>query len=174
MRNLFFALGTIVILAFGLSILPLDKINWGRISVLPAATITVTGQAQGNVANQIATFNATVTTSNSDKKTAINDVNTKMTALINSVKNFGIAEADIKTEQVNVYQNQGMMPVRTGNGDWTASNSITITLHDVTKASLSDILNSSGATNVYGPNFTTNPDTTASDSDLLSKAVANA
>lgn len=197
MKNIFFALGTIVLLAITITILPIDKINWGRISILPAATITVTGSAQGNVANQLGTFSATVMVSNANKQTAVDSVNTKMTALIKAVKDFGIADSDIKTESVSVYQ----MPVRvpetgstgsgtsgsgattliypvppqvSGNGDWQASNSITITLKDITKASgLSDILNKSGATNVYGPNFTVD-NSTQSDTELLSKAVADA
>ncbi|CAN5289193.1 SIMPL domain-containing protein [soil metagenome] len=185
MRNIFFALGTILVLVVTVSILPVDKINWGRISILPAATITVTGSAEGTQTNQMATFNATVSSTNSDKATAVNKTNTSMTALIASLKNFGIADADIKTESVNVYQmpvavpqTQTMMypvpPQGTSNGDWQATNSITITLRDVSKASdLTDLLNKSGASNVYGPNLTVDPNSN-NDSALLSKAVADA
>ncbi len=192
MRNVFFALGTILVLSFAFTILPVDKINWGRVSILPAATITVTGSSQGNVANQIASFNATVISTDQTKQTAIDKVNKEMTVLIQSVKDFGIEDVDIKTESVNVYQlpidvpvPQTMMypipPQRTGGGssaqagDWQASNSITVTLRDVSKASaLTDLLNKSGTTNVYGPNLTTDSNTAAADADLLSKAVANA
>src|SRR6266478_8580476 len=104
MRNIFFAFGTIVLLVITVAILPIDKINWGRISILPAATITVTGTSEGSVANSQASFGATVTATNADKATAVNSVNTKMTTLIASLKTFGIADADIKTESVNVYQ----------------------------------------------------------------------
>lgn len=193
MRNVFFALGTIIILVVGVAFLPLDKINWGRISVLPAATITVTGSSQGDIANNQASFSAIVTATNADKQTAVNAVNSDMTALINSLKVFGIADADIKTESVNVYQmppsprpvpqtggTQTMMypypvpPVPSGSGDWQATNSISITLRDVSKASaLSDLLNKSGATNVYGPNLSVDAKN-LSDADLLSKAVADA
>src|SRR5258708_2282515 len=181
-KNFFFAVGTIVILAFAIPFLPIDKINWGRISILPAATITVTGTSQSDITNQTAGFSATITSTNADKQTAVNDVNTKMAALIKSVKDFGINDADIKTESINVYQQPQttiMMyptpPQRTGNGDWTASNSITITLRDVSKASgLSDILNNSGVTNIYGPSLTVATDQTANDATLLSKAVMDA
>ena len=62
-----------------------------------------------------------------------------------------------------------------GSGDWQASNSITITLRDVTKTSdLTDLLNKSGATSIYGPNLTTAVDTSAKDAELLTKAVADA
>lgn len=195
-KGIFLATFTIILLVIVVLYLPFSKINWGRISILPAATITVTGTAQSDVANSVATFGATVTATNADKQTAINTVNTKMTALITSVKNFGIADADIKTDNVSVYQLPQIVPLQgsagggtnvqtqiyplppvpaPGNGDWQASNSITITLRDVSKASgLSDILNNSGATNIYGPNLRTDTNTTATDTDLLSKAVANA
>jgi len=195
MRNVFFALGTILILGIFVVISPLDKVNWGRISVLPAATITVTGTANSDVANNQANFTATVTSTSADKQTAVNKVNSQMTDLIKAVKDFGIADADIQTQQVNVYQlpvspapvpqtangsgPQTLVypapPVRTGNGgDWQASNSISITLRDVTKASgLSDVLNNSGATNVFGPNLTVDQKN-MSDTDLLTKAVADA
>jgi uncharacterized protein YggE len=193
LKNVFFALGTVVVLAIVVTFLPLDRINWGRFSVLPAATITVTGSATGDVSNQKASFGATVMVTNADKQTAVDSVNSKMTALIDVVKNFGIASEDIKTQSVSVYQIPATpVPVRgttgssgastliypvppVGNGgDWQASNSITITLRDVNKASgLADLLQSSGATSVWGPNFTTG-DNTSADVDLLAKAVADA
>ncbi len=185
MRNIFFALGTIVVLVVTVTVLPISNINWGRISVLPAATITVTGTSQSDVANSEAMFGATVTITNADKATAVNAVNTKMTALISALKTFGIADKDIKTQTVNVYQMSSPGPQTLiypvppqgtgGNGDWQAMNSITITLRDVSKASgLIDLLNNSGATNVYGPNFNTGKNVSSSDADLLSKAVADA
>lgn len=201
-KGVFFAVGTIIILALAIPFLPIDRINWGRLSVLPAATITVTGTAQGDVSNQVAQFSATVTVSDNDKQKATDAVNTKMTDLIKSVKDFGVQDADIKTQQVSVYQQPPVYPlgastngagsgsapsgtaqtliypvppVRVGTGAWYASNTISITLRDVTKASgLSDILNNSGATNVYGPNFTTGVDNSVADADLLAKAVADA
>jgi uncharacterized protein YggE len=188
MKNVFFALGTILILGIFVSISPLNKINWGRISILPAATITVTGSAEGQTANQMATFGASVTATNANKDTATNTVNTKMDTLIKSLKDFGIADADIKTENLNVYQmatpnpqtgsTQTLIypvpPQTTGSGDWSATNSISITLRDVSKASaLTDLLNKSGATDVYGPNFSVDENFT-NDTDLLMKAMNDA
>lgn len=55
-----------------------------------------------------------------------------------------------------------------------ASNTIEITLHDVSKASgLTDILNK-GATNVYGPNLTVDPNNQTTGNDLLAKAIQDA
>lgn len=188
-KNIFFAVGTIVLLALCVALLPIDKINWGRISILPAATITVTGTAQSSQANQIASFNASITASNDDKQKATDEVNTKMTALISAVKNFGVPDADIKTQQISVYQQpapyvvQGqpqtqiypVPPINRRSGQWYATNSIEITLRDVSKASgLSDILNKSGLTNVYGPNLTVDPNDNKGDTDLLAKAILDA
>lgn len=174
------ALGSFVILLVILLVFPFGRINWGRISILPAATITVTGQAQGDVANQMASFTATVSVTNANKDTATSEVNTKMASLVQSLKDFGIAEADLKTQSINVYQNVQpeiliYPPVpRAGNDDWQASNTIEITVRDANKASeVSDILNKSGATNIYGPNLTTDPNNN-NDSELLTKAVEDA
>ncbi len=200
-KGLFFALGTVVLVSLLFNFLPVDRINWGRFSILPAATITVTGESQETSKNNVATYTATVTVTNANKDTATSSVNTKMTALIKAVKDFGIAEADIKTESVSVYQvskpyviqgdgSSGSTepaapapeartliypaPPQTANGDWQASNSITITLRDVNKASgLTDILNKSGATTVYGPNLGVDQ-LTQDETSLLSSAVADA
>ncbi len=180
-KNIFFAGGTIILLAVCVTLLPIDKINWGRISILPAATITVTGTSQGQEANQIASFNATVSVSSDDKQKAVDEVNSKMTALIAQVKNFGIPDADIKTQQVSVYQQpqpQTLIypapPIQNNGNEWQASNTIEITVKDVSKTSgLTDILNK-GATNVYGPNLTVDPNNKTADNDLLAKAIQDA
>lgn len=189
-KNLFFIVGTVVILLLAFLFFPIDRINWGRFSILPAATITVTGTATGNVANQKASFSATVSGTNSDKQTAINTVNNGMASLIKALKDFGLAESDITTAQITVYQQSTpvpvpmmgqtqttiypMPPIRTGgNGDWFASNMISVTLGDVSKASsVADILNKY-ATNVYGPNLSVG-DSPQADNDLLMQAVNDA
>jgi len=156
---------------------PWKNISWGKITIAPERTVTVTGYAESKVTNQIANFSAGVSAFNDKKEVAVNEINTKMTAIIAEVKALGVGDADIQTSQVNVYQMQEsvvssgrMMPaIDTGKvklGQWSASNSIEIVLRNVDKASeLTDILNKSGATNVYGPNFSL--DTSSKASDLL-------
>lgn len=146
------------------------------------STITVTGEAQSDQKNQIATFNASVTSSNDDKQKAVDETNTKMTDLIKSIKDLGIADDDIKTENISVYEQPSpypvpmMYPIRggTGSGAWAANNSITITVRDLTKVSnLADLLTKSGATNIYGPNYTVD-NTTNAQADVLAQAIENA
>ncbi|KKS94586.1 MAG: hypothetical protein UW68_C0029G0012 [Candidatus Collierbacteria bacterium GW2011_GWB1_44_6] len=159
---------------------PWGDITWGRVILKNEAVVTVTGYAESEEKNQVAMFSAGVTSINDNKDTAVNEVNTKMTALIMVVKNFGIDEADIQTQQASVYQMQeNLDPTLIGRGgvklgQWNASNTISITLRDVDKAGeLTDILNQSGANNVYGPNFQLDTSKKAEDK-LMGAAVADA
>src|SRR5258708_3967699 len=96
---------TIVFAVLVLYLFPWDKVHIGNNPLFPRSTITVTGEAQGSQKNQIATYNVTVSASNDDKTKATDDVNTKMTNIINGIKAMGIADDDIKTENISVYQN---------------------------------------------------------------------
>lgn len=181
MKKFLSLVGIIVVLIASCLLIPWEHVNWGKISILPASTITVTGEAKKDELPQIANFSASVTATNVDKQTAVNEVNTQMTKIIQAVKNFGIDTKDIQTQQVSVYQTkedrQEIMiypPIRSAKDVWQASNSISITLRDITKASdLTDLLQSSGATNVSGPNYSLD-DTTQAQADLLAKAIDNA
>ncbi|EKD53469.1 MAG: hypothetical protein ACD_61C00038G0003 [uncultured bacterium] len=157
---------------------PWGDITWGRIIMKNEAVVTVTGYAESDEKNQIAMFSAGVQAFNDDKDTAVNEVNKKMTEIIKLVKGLGVDEADIKTQQVNVYQMQESTtiypPTKVTLGQWSANNSIGITLRDVDKAGkLTDLLNESGATNVDGPNFQLDVSQKAGDK-LLGLAVADA
>ncbi|MDP4009529.1 MAG: SIMPL domain-containing protein [Candidatus Shapirobacteria bacterium] len=139
-------------------LLPWRNVNWGKISFIPAELISVTGEAKSQQKNQIASFTAGVNIFNDKKEVAVDEVNKKINELIDSVKKFGIPTEDIKTQNMSVYQQQDpMMPGQkrpTTQGQWVVNNSIEITLRDADKAQeLADLLNSSGANNVYGPNF---------------------
>ncbi len=121
-------------------------------------TVTVTGMAQSQKTNEIARFTAGVNAVNDNKEKAVAEVGEKVTALIQSVKQFGIADKDIQTQNMNIYQTQeqyyegGSQKQRLG--QWNVSNTIEITLREVGKAQeLTDLLSKSGANNVYGPNF---------------------
>lgn len=141
-------------------------------SLEPSASITVTGEAKKDELPQIANFSASVTATNVNKQTAINEVNTQMTKIIQAVKDFGIDQKDIQTQQVSVYQTkEERLSVK---DVWQASNSISIKLRNINQASaLTDLLQQSNTTNVYGPNYSLD-DTTQAQVDLLSKAIDNA
>jgi len=167
-----------IILLAGVFFLPWNQVRWGKIENTVPETTTVTGSADSQEKSQIASFTAGATAIKDDKQEAINEVNGKVEALVSSLKNFGIAEKDIKTENLSIYQDQETYyedgRQKTRPGQWRVSNSISITLHDVDKASdLAELLAAGGATNVYGPNFSLD-DTSQAEQDLLEQAIENA
>lgn len=170
MKKIIVGIVLVIIAAF---VLPWSRINWGMFSTEPAQTVTVSGEATSQQANQIASFSAGVMANNLDKNKAMDEVNTKVAALIAAVKNFGVSADDIKTQNLSYYQNPNDKGVQNP-GEWQVNNTIEITLRDVTKASdLSDLLAQSGATNVYGPNFQLDVNNKSAN-DLFGAAVNDA
>lgn len=172
------AIVVLVILFLGLFFLPISRINWGSIKWKQSETITVIGEASSVQKNQIATFNAGVDSVQSDKDKAIKEVNTKVGELVKALKNFGIAEKDIKTQNLSVYQQEETYyedgVSRSRKGQWRVNNSVEIKLREVDQSSeLVALLTSSGATNVYGPNFTFE-DTSSAEKDLFEAAMNDA
>jgi len=173
-------LGVLLVGVFltGCFLIPWRLVDWGRLQLSSPRTITVTGEAKTQEKSQIATFDAGVSAVNDNKETAINQVNEKIKAIIDAVKAFGIKDEDIKTQSLSVYQSEetyyeeGVQKSRPG--QWRVSNTITVTLRDIEKASdLADLLTRSGATNVYGPNFALE-ETQQAEESLLDEAIKNA
>lgn len=158
--------------------LPWSRIDWGKLQLSSSPSITVYGYAQNQERNQIAVFSAGVQAVNDDKQTAVDEVNNQIAKIINAVKDFGIDEADIKTQNMSIYQAQetfyedGRQKQRAG--QWHVNNTIEVKLRDVDQASeLADILVSNGSTNVNGPSFQLD-DRTSSEDALLEQAIDNA
>lgn len=178
---LFVFLGVLLagLVLIGVSLyIPWSSVDWGSFALKPARTVTVVGEARSQKKSEVASFSAGVNAINDSKEKAIAEVNEKVAAIIASVKEFGIKSEDIKTQNLNIYQNQetyyeeGRQKQRPG--QWNVSNSIEMKLHDVDRAStLADILGKSGANNVYGPNFTLDDDPAAADA-LFAEALENA
>jgi uncharacterized protein YggE len=167
-----------VILLAGAFFFPWQKINWGRLSLAPSETVTVIGTAKSQQKSQIATFTAGVNVTQDNKQEAIDEVNQKIKAVTDAVKEFGVKDEDIKTQNLNVYQREetyyeeGVQKVR--QGQWSVSNTVEIKLRDANRASsLATLLSKSGANNVYGPNFSVD-DTTQAENALLEEALNNA
>jgi len=172
-----FIIGLILVTAF---FFPWKNINWGIVTFATQKSIAVTGTSELKVSNQIASFSAGVTAYNDNKDIAIKDVNDKIASIITAVKTFGVGAEDIKTQSLSIYQNSDY--VYEGDrqkykpGQWNVSNTIDISLKDITKASdLATLLASTGATTVYGPNFSLDDKKTRdSEKALLSEAIADA
>jgi hypothetical protein len=176
--------GTLVLVAFASQWLPL---RWGSLELAPTATVTVTGQADGQQTSQVANFSASVTVNDADKQVATETVNQEMEQLVADLKAFGIPDQDLRTDSISVYEyNEPVReimilndsvppsPPQSGQPMWQASNTVSITLREIGRASdLATLLTNSGATNVYGPSFTVD-DTADLDRQLLVEAMADA
>jgi len=164
-------IGTLILVLILVLVVPWNKVNWGRVTWQPAEVVTVNGEAKSQEKNQIANFSAGVMVQNMDKNKAMAEVNTKMDALVKAIKDFGISETDIKTQNLSYYQE----PKESRNpGQWQVNNTIEIILRDISRASdLADLLAGSGANNVYGPNFSME-DTNMAEKSLYDAAIKDA
>lgn len=172
----------IVMLIFlGLFLAPWKEIEWGTLKWGAEKTITVSGMAEKKTKNQIANFSAGVSAIDLNRENAVTEVNKKMDELVTTLKNFGIKTEDIQTAYLNIYQNQDSywdqsdQRNKTRPGAWNVSNSVSIVLRDVDRASsLTDLLSKSGATNVYGPNFSLDKTGKDIENELYQLAIKDA
>lgn len=165
------------ILAF-LYFFPWNMINWGKFTLAPERVVTVTGFAASKEKNQIANYSAGVNAVKDVKEEALKEVNDKINAITQAVKDFGVDPLDIQTQSVSVYQRQDTYydnsVQKSRPGQWDVNSSITVTLRDVNRASaMANLLTASGATNVYGPNFQLDTSKKAEDA-LTADAIADA
>ncbi len=159
-----------LLLLAGAYFIPWRTVDWGRVSVAPAQTITVTGYAEKTEKNQVASFTAGVTAFSDDKDEASQEVNQKVRAVIDVVKNFGIEDGNIQTQNLSISKQE--MP--DAEYDWRVSNNIEISKVDADQADeLADLLAETEATNVYGPNFSLET-ARESSAELLGEAIDNA
>jgi uncharacterized protein YggE len=173
------ALGLIAVVLILLFAVPALGLKLGTVAVQPANTVTVTGFATSEEKNQVAVFSAGVSETNADRQVAVDAVNNGVNSLMESLKQFGIAEGDIKTQNLSLYQIEeplfrGDMIVTEQNSVWQANNTVEVKLRDVSRAGeLTNLLTSSGATNVYGPTFQLDVAGNPEDA-LISDAIDNA
>jgi len=172
----------VVMLVFlGLFLAPWKEIEWGSLKWGVEKTITVSGSAEKKTKNQIANFSAGVSATDLNRENAVAEVNKKMDELVTALKNFGIKTEDIQTAYLNIYQNQDSYwdsadnRNKTRPGAWNVSNNVSIVLRDVDRASsLTDLLSKSGATNVYGPNFSLDKTGKDIENELYQAAIKDA
>ncbi len=157
---------------------PWKMITWGKIVMSPERMVTVTGYAESKEKNQIANYSAGVNAVKDNKDEAVKEVNDKIAAITQAVKDFGVDPSDIQTQSMSVYQRQESYYEnniqKSRAGQWDVNNTISVTLRDVNRASaMADLLTKSGATNVYGPNFSLDTSAKAEDG-LMADAIADA
>lgn len=167
--NFIFAL----LVLFGLAlVLPWRWVNWGSLALHPSRSVMVVGTATSFQANQVAQFYAGAEAVGREKQQVVGEVNKQVAEVLEQLKAFGIADADIQTSNVSVYQDTYSDSNRLG--EWRASNSITINLREVEQAAaLSELLTASGLTNISGPSFSLDAESQIKP-ELIATAVANA
>lgn len=168
------------VLLAGAFFIPWKNVEWGSVTMRPAKLVTVSGQAKSEEKTQVATYTAGVGSVNINKDAAVKEVNDKLAEIVKSIKTFGIAEADIRTQNLSIYQDQESywdqsgQTQRTRPGQWRVNNTVEVKLRAVDRAAeLSDLLASTGATNVWGPNFAME-DTKDAENALLKAAIDDA
>ncbi len=141
-------------------------------------TITVSGKSSTTMVNEIATFSVTAESTNADKQTAVQDVSNRSQEIVAALKQFGIADKDIQTANLNVYQIQ--QPVLENGvtvykpGDWYASYMVNITLRDPTRSTeLTSLIAGFDSTSISGPNLQIDEEN-VDEAALLQAAIINA
>jgi uncharacterized protein len=118
-----------------------------------AAGITVVGTGTVTATPDTAEWSFGVQTSADTAEAALDANSTAMEKVLAALRDAGIAEDDLQTEQVSVWprtSNDGTSVV-----GYDASNTVRATIHDLGKAgSIVDAAVAAGANQVYGPSLT--------------------
>lgn len=126
----------------------------GQVAGAPSGPvgITVTGIGSVKAAPDQAEFSFGVESQGQTADEALAKNNAAVQKVINAIKSAGIASGDIQTQQVSVY------PRYSSDGQqivgFTASNSVSVKIRDVSKAgAVVEAAVKAGANQVYGPTF---------------------
>jgi uncharacterized protein YggE len=134
--------------------------------------ITVVGTGEIKVTPDTASVQIGVETTAPTTQEALSQNTAQATAIIEKIKQLGVAEKDIQTSGFNIsptYSSDGRQV--TG---YTVGNQVSVTIRDLAKAgSLLDQVVQAGANRIYGVSFTVS-DPAAAQSQARDKAVADA
>ena len=154
-------------------------------SSLAAATVEITANnpvielsvfEQIEVAPDIVTIGAGVTTEASTAVEALRKNSAEMRRVVDLVKALGVEPRDIQTTGINLnaqydYDRSNQRQVFRA---YQASNRISVRLREIDRAGeVLDALVSAGATNIFGPNFSLDDDTAAK-GEARARAMTNA
>lgn len=142
-------------------------------------TITVTGNSQTQVSNNVSSYSLNLEVTNSDKTAAVKDISDQASSIVSQLKDFGIPTQDIKTTNLNVYQKQ--MPIYDGSivrdyekGDWVANYTVEVTLRDLSKSGdLTVLLTGFKTATMWGPSVSVD-DSAIDETSLLNSAYLDA
>ena len=150
-------------------------------SATNAGGITVVGVGKASGTPDVAHITVGVETVAASVQQAVNDNKAKMTALLGALKDLGIADKDIRTDNYSVFTERLPVPVASpaekpdsGPLAYHVNNQVNVTVRDVSK--LGDTLDkavAAGANNVYGVSFSVD-DPSKLQADARAEAVADA
>src|SRR5579884_245476 len=171
MRRLRIVLGLAAMLLVAAAVAGMAQPRLGHAADTTATkTITVVGTGTASTVPDRASFQFGVDSRGETARAALAKNATAMSAMIDALKNAGIAAADLQTSGVWLYPQTDSDGTVNG---FEASNGVTATV-DVAKAGpLVDAAVAAGATHVYGPNLLV-PDQNALYNQALKAAFANA
>ena len=125
----------------------------------PTETISVTAEGKAQTVPNVAKITATVETQNKNLDEARAQNKQKVSTIVSKIKDLGIEEKDIKTQNISAgqsYEPQTLMypvPPRPNTNSFSTSLEITIRDFDIADEVLA-ALTQNGAANLYGPNLT--------------------
>jgi hypothetical protein len=141
-------------------------------------TVSVIGTSSSVLTNQIASYSVSIESVNADKVVAVQEVTDKSKEIIQMLKEFGVAEADIETTNLNIYQRQD--PVYQGGtttyelSDWSASYTVNAKLRDLSRSDeFTALLASIDKASMWGPNLTIDQ-SSVNEEELLKLAIEDA
>lgn len=145
----------------------------------PGRTIAVVGMGTVYTAPDIAYLNLGVNVQNPDLAAALKEADTKMNAVVQALKEAGVADADIQTVQYNVFLDNSMGGPQPGDASNTPPNYRALNVARVTVRTTSkvgDLLNAAvkaGANQINGVEFSVK-DTKAGESAARKAALDDA
>lgn len=124
------------------------------VSTQKTDTFTVTGEGKVEISPDVAVVNAGVTASASSVKLAQAELNKKMNAITGAIKKLGIAAADMKTTNYNIYPSYDYQSGTQKLTGYTSSSNLTIKVREIDKSSeVIDGATAAGANQVSGVDF---------------------
>jgi len=138
--------------------------------------VSVSGTGTQSMSNQIAEFTVTFSTENPEKQKSEAMNNEKVKKFLESIRQFGIEEKNIKTSDLSSYQKQEWDSVNQKDvmEDWVYSQSILVKVFDIQKVNeFVSLIGKSESSNINGPNYSVD-NSNLDENVVLQKAFENA
>ena len=175
MRTKYFAFAILAVLTLVLSACGPTTVN--QAAPENVRTLDVSGVGVVYLTPDIVYINIGVNTQRENASEAVTINKEQTTAVIQAIKDFGVAEKDIRTTNFSIWSNPQYDPTGTGlitGTTYTVDNTVYVTIRDIEK--LGDLLDAAiaaGANNIYSIQFDVE-DKTAANKEARAKAVEEA